>query len=194
MSSTTVLSEASLSKGRALARIKPLILIGSGTVLLALSAKISIPFYPVPMTLQTLAVLLLAATFGFRMGLATVVLYLIEGALGLPVFAGTPARGIGIPYLLGPTGGYLMGFLLAVAFVGYASDKGWTRKISRIGLIMMSAHLFIYIPGLLWLAQFTGTGRVLELGLFPFLPGDLLKLALAVCLYGSGKKFIEKIS
>lgn len=182
MSLTTILSEAPLVKKGSLLSIRNLFLVCCGSAVLTLSAKISVPFYPVPITLQTLAVLLLGALLGFRLGFSAVALYLVEGAFGLPVFAGTPVRGIGIPYMLGPTGGYLLGFLLAVALVGYASDNRWCRTIFKTGCVMIAAGLSIHIPGLLWLAQFTGYEKVLEVGLFPFLLGDFLKISLATCV------------
>lgn len=163
-------------------RAKSVLLVLCGTMLLTASARLQVPFYPVPMTMQTLVVLLLGTAFGFRFGMITVACYLVEGALGLPVFSGTPARGIGISYMMGPTGGYLLGFLFAVALTGYASDKGWFRKIYKTGLVMTAAYLLIYLPGLLWLSRFTGHERLFELGFFPFLPGDFFKLTLAVCL------------
>ena len=122
-----------------------------GTALLTLSAKIKVPFYPVPMTMQVFAVLLLSLAFGFRLGLATVLLYLAEGAANLPVFAGTPERGLGIAYMMGPTGGYLVGYVLAAAAVGWLADQGWSRHWAKAILAAYVGLMLIYLPGLLWL-------------------------------------------
>ncbi len=163
----------------------------AGSLLLALSAKIQVPFYPVPMTLQTAAVLLLGAAYGPRMAAATVLLYLLEGALGLPVFAGTPERGVGLAYMLGPTGGYLAGFLPAAWIAGKAVGSGW-RGLA-LALAFLAAMAAIYLPGLLWLAGFVGGAKAVAVGFVPFIWGDLLKLALAAALveavrmHGRGK-------
>lgn len=150
----------------------------AGTVLLALSAKVQVPFWPVPMTLQTLAVLALGALFGARLAGATVLAYLIEGAAGLPVFA----AGGGLGYLAGPTGGYLFGFLLAAGFAGWASDRGLTRGAAPALGVFLVAEALIFGPGVLWLAGFTGAEKALAAGLVPFLPGEALKLALAALI------------
>src|SRR5690606_16484525 len=105
--------------------LRNMLLAVGGSLLLTLSAKINVPFYPVPMTMQTFAVLLIGAAFGWRLGTATVLLYLAQGAAGLPVFAGTPEKGIGLLYLMGPTGGYLVGFAVAAAVVGWLAERGW---------------------------------------------------------------------
>ena len=155
----------------------------AGTALLTLSAKIEVPFVPVPLTMQTLVVLAIGMAYGWRLGAATVLLYLAEGASGLPVFAGTPERGIGLTYMLGTTGGYLAGFVLAAAFCGWLAERGWGRGVATTALAMLAGNALIYIPGLLWLGTVVGWDKpVLEWGLIPFIPGDLLKLALAVAL------------
>jgi len=100
-----------------------------GTLLMAISAKINVPFYPVPMTMQTFVVLSIGMAYGWRLGGATLLLYLAEGAMGLPVFAGTPEKGIGLAYMMGPTGGYLIGFVLAATIVGYLGERGWDRNV-----------------------------------------------------------------
>ena len=155
-----------------------------GTVLLWISARISIPFYPVPMTLQTLVVMLIGALLGWRLGTATVLLYLAEGAAGLPVFAGTPERGLGLAYMAGPTGGYLLGFVLAAMLVGWLAERGWTRSIRRCILTMCAANLALFVPGVLWLGILFGwSPQLLDLGVTPFIPGAILKIGLAVmCL------------
>ena len=160
-----------------------LLLVVSGTALIWLSAKIQVPFWPVPMTLQVMAVLGLAAAFGWRMGVATIALYLAEGVVGLPVFAGTPEKGIGLAYMMGPTGGYLVGFLLAAAFVGYFAERGLTKRPVALFFVMLAGLALIYAPGLGWLAQFVGTDKAITLGFMPFILSDLLKIAVATLAF-----------
>jgi len=154
-----------------------------GTALLTVSAKLSIPFWPVPMTMQTFVVLVLGMAYGWRLGAATILLYLAEGAVGLPVFAGTPARGIGIAYMLGGTGGYLLGYLMAAAACGWLAQRGFGRTVWSTALAMLAGNVLIYVPGLLWLGALFGWDKpILAWGLTPFLLGDLVKLALAVAV------------
>ena len=138
--------------------VKNLFLAVLGTIILAISAKVKIPFYPVPMTMQTFVVLLLGVSFGWRLGLFTITLYLIEGIAGLPVFAGTPEKGVGIVYFTGPTMGYLVGFLVAVYLTGLFKFKN-NFIINFIKLVF--AVSTIYLFGMLWLAKFTGWDKVL---------------------------------
>lgn len=147
--------------------------------LITLSAKITIPFWPVPMTMQVAAILLVAGLGGLRSGAASVGGYLAAGAAGLPVFAGTPEKGIGLAYMVGPTGGYLLGFLVAAILVGWATD----RFGHRLGSLSMPLGLVvIYTLGVAWLSQFIRSHKLLEFGVTPFLFGDLCKVALAVLL------------
>ena len=146
--------------------IKSLLVIFLGSVLLAISAKIKIPFYPVPMTMQTFVVLFLGISFGYKIALATVSLYLIEGILGLPVFSNSPERGIGLAYFTGPTMGYLIGFLTACFLASYI-------KISDNYFIVVTKLIFsvssIYILGILWLGTLIGWDKpIFELGVAPF--------------------------
>lgn len=151
-----------------------------GTALLTLSAKIQVPFYPVPMTMQTFAVLVIGIAYGWRLGSATLLLYLAEGAVGLPVFAGTPEKGIGLAYMMGGTGGYLVGFVLAAAACGWLAERGWDRNAVTTALAMLIGNIIIYIPGLLWLGAVFGWDKpILQWGLTPFLLGDVVKLVLA---------------
>ncbi len=151
-----------------------------GTALLTLSAKINIPFYPVPLTMQTFVVLGLGMAYGWRLGGATLLLYLAEGAVGLPVFAGTPEKGIGLVYMAGSTGGYLLGFFFAACLCGWLAERGWDRRVATTALAMLLGNIVIYVPGLLWLGGLFGWDKpILEWGLIPFVYGDLLKLALA---------------
>jgi biotin transport system substrate-specific component len=155
----------------------------AGSLLIWLSAKIQVPFFPVPMTMGTLAVLAIGMAYGWRLGAATVLLYLAEGAMGLPVFAGTPEKGIGFAYMMGGTGGYLVGYILAAASVGWLAERGWDKNVLRTALAMLVGNVLIYLPGLLWLGTLFGWDKpILEWGLFPFVLGDLTKLALAAAL------------
>tara|TARA_Y100001970_G_C14179755_1_gene829166 strand:+ start:39 stop:590 length:552 start_codon:yes stop_codon:yes gene_type:complete len=158
-----------------------------GSLLLTISAKVKIPFYPVPMTMQTFVVLFLGLAFGHKIGLATVTLYLLEGIFGLPVFANSPEKGIGLIYFTGPTMGYLIGFLAAVYFAGlFKYDKGLINTFLKL-LFSVS---FIYIFGLLWLGYLIGWNKpIFELGAQPFLLAELFKLLLLTALYPWIKKF-----
>ncbi len=151
-----------------------------GVMELTISAKVQIPFYPVPMTMQTFVVLLTGIAYGTRLGVVTLLLYLGMGALGLPVFAGTPEKGIGLAYMLGPTGGYLIGFVIAVAICGWLAERGWDRRPVTTATAMLAGNVLIYLPGLLWLGTVVGWDKpIVQWGLTPFLLGDLFKLLLA---------------
>jgi len=154
----------------------------AGSALLAISARVTVPLWPVEVSLQTLAVLLIGAAFGMRLGLATVMLYLAQGALGLPVFQGTPEKGLGLAYMAGPTGGYLVGFVVAVALVGWASDRGWGRNPLRIGAAMLAGELALLTLGAVWLAVLFGPAQAFAYGIGPFILGDMQKLVLAALL------------
>ena len=151
-----------------------------GTILITISAKVKIPFYPVPMTMQTFVILLIGITLGYRIGLATVALYLFEGITGLPVFASSPEKGIGITYFIGPTMGYLIGFLVAVCFAGlFKYDKG----IINTFLKLIFSVSFIYIFGVIWLGTLIGWEKpIFKLGVQPFLLAELFKILLLLLL------------
>ena len=166
--------------------VKNLFLAVLGTIVLAISAKVKIPFYPVPMTMQTFVVLLLGISFGWRLGLFTITLYLIEGIAGLPVFAGTPEKGIGIVYFIGPTMGYLMGFVVAVYLTGLFKFKN-NFVINFIKLVF--AVSMIYLFGMLWLAKFTGWDKVFMAGVQPFLLAEFFKILLLTILIPKISKF-----
>jgi biotin transport system substrate-specific component len=137
----------------------------------------------VPLTMQTFVVLVIGMAYGPRLGTATLVLYLAEGAVGLPVFSGTPEKGIGLAYMMGTTGGYLLGFVLAAALCGWLAERGWDRRMATTALAMLLGNIVIYVPGLLWLGSLLGWDKpILEWGLTPFLYGDLAKLALATAV------------
>lgn len=175
------------------ALLRNLLLAVAGTLALWISAKIQVPFYPVPMTMQTLVVLGLGMAYGWRLGGATLLLYLAEGAMGLPVFAGTSEKGIGLAYMLGGTGGYLLGFVLAAAVCGYLAERGWGRNVLTTALAMLIGNAIIYIPGLLWLGTLFGWDKpILEWGFTPFLLGDLLKLVLAAALLPLAWKLVRR--
>lgn len=151
----------------------------SGVGLLTLSAKTSVPFYPVPMTLQTLAILLICSAVNLQLGLATMVSYLVVGALGLPVFAGTPQLGIGLAYMIGPTGGYLLGFVAATLLLGYGVKLGYHKRFFSCLLIMLLSIILIYFCGYLWLGTLIGYKSAWSAGVLPFILGDTLKALLA---------------
>jgi biotin transport system substrate-specific component len=153
-----------------------------GTALLTLSAKVKVPFYPVPMTMQSMVVLMLGAAYGSRLAVATVLLYLAEGALGLPVFAGTPERGIGLAYMMGPTGGYLVGFVLAAGLVGWLSERGLGRSLAGMALAMTLGHAVLFAAGFAWLATLFGPSVAWTSGVAAFIPETLVKTALAAVL------------
>ena len=161
--------------------IKSIACVCVGSILLTLSAKFQVPFYPVPMTLQTLVVLMLGVVLGWRLGAVTVLFYLAQGASGLPVFAGTPEKGLGLLYMAGPTGGYLMGFVVAAALTGWLAERGFDRSRLGMAAAMVGGNAVIYAMGLLWLGSFIGyNAQLIALGMMPFVLGDLVKIALAV--------------
>jgi len=150
-----------------------------GTLILTLSAKYKVLLGPVDMSLQTLAVMGLAACFGLRLGVATVALYLFEGAMGLPVFQSTPEKGIGLAYMMGPTGGYLLGFLAMAAIVGWAADRGWDRSVATFLPALLAAEAVMMLLGFAWLATIIGVETAWTAGVLPFIVPDLVKVGLA---------------
>lgn len=164
-----------------------------GSLALWAAAKISIPFYPVPMTMQTFVVLVIGMSYGWKLGGMTIILYIMEGALGLPVFSGTPERGIGIAYILGPTGGYLAGFLLSAVTVGWLAEHGWDRKITSTLAAMTLGTSIIFASGLIWLGAVIGWDKpILALGLTPFILAAILKIALATATLPLTWKLLNK--
>ena len=156
--------------------IKSLLIIFLGSLILTISAKIKIPFYPVPMTMQTFVVLFLGISLGYKVALATVSLYLLEGIIGLPVFSNTPERGIGLVYFTGPTMGYLIGFLFASFFASFI-DKRDNYLIIYLKLVLSVST--IYILGILWLGTLIGWDKpIFELGVMPFLIAEIFKITL----------------
>ncbi len=161
-----------------------------GALALALSAKTQVPFYPVPMTLQTLVVLAIAAAYGARLGAATITLYLAEGFLGLPVFAGAFA---GPAYMMGPTGGYLAGFLVAAALVGHLAERGWDRSWPLLFAALALGHAVIFGFGFGWLASLVGPAKAFALGVAPFAAGTAVKTLLACALVGGTRGAIDRL-
>ena len=166
--------------------LKVFALIFLGTVALTISAKLKIPFYPVPMTMQTFVVLFLGLAFGYKIGFTTVGVYLLEGIIGIPVFSNSPEKGVGLIYFTGPTMGYLIGFLSAVFFAGYLNLK---KNIFIIFTKLIFSVSTIYLFGILWLGTLIGWDKpILELGVTPFLLAELFKICLLTIL---AKKIIK---
>ncbi|QQR35753.1 biotin transporter BioY [Devosia oryziradicis] len=173
-------------KGDAARLASNLVTVVLGTLLITICAKINVPVWPVPVTLQGFAIAALAAAFGLRIGVATVALYLIEGAAGLPVFAGATA---GIPYLMGPTGGFLIGFLLMAAIIGYAADRGASGKPLALFAAMLAGDAVLFVLGFAWLLFMAGQAQWIDQtnvvasafakAVQPFIVWDILKMALA---------------
>ena len=148
-----------------------------GSILLAISSKVKIPFYPVPMTMQTLVVIVIGIAFGWKLGLATISLYLFEGIIGMPVFSGTPEKGVGLIYFTGPTMGYLIGFLIAVFLAG---KFVYNNNLIQNFLKILLATSFIYLLGIIWLGSLIGWDKpIFKLGVQPFLLAELFKILIA---------------
>lgn len=169
--------------GRRAAVLRAALLMVAGSALLTLSAKVQVPLPPVPMTLQTLVVLMIGAAYGWRLGGATVGFYLAQGLAGLPVFAGAAA---GPLYFAGPTGGFLVGFLAAAALVGALAERGWDRPLIRVVALMAFGHAVIFAFGLAWLSALIGPGKAWAVGAVPFLAPTVIKTALAAALMQAG--------
>jgi len=172
--------------------VRNIILALAGTLLLWVSAKIQIPFYPVPMNMATFVVLGLGAAFGWRLAVATLLLYMVQGAVGLPVFSGTPEKGIGLAYMAGTTGGYLVGFVLAAGLVGWLAEKGADKNAFKMFAAMLLGSAVIYLCGAAWLAGFIGVEKAIQLGVMPFIYGDILKAALAAALFPAVWSLLKK--
>ena len=161
-------------KSQNLKVLKYILVIFFGSILLAISSKIKIPFYPVPMTMQTFVVLFLGMSFGYKVGLATVSLYLFEGIIGLPVFSNSPEKGVGLVYFTGPTMGYLIGFLFATFLAGYFNFK---KNILVNFVKLLVSVSVIYIFGIFWLGNLIGWDKpIIQLGVTPFLLAELFKI------------------
>jgi biotin transport system substrate-specific component len=190
----SVLSEVILPRdGRQAKLVKQIALVLVGVMLLILSAKIKIPMIPVPMTMGTFAVLSIGAVYGPRLGLMTIIGYMIVGALGFDVFASSSSEKFGVSYMMGSTGGYLVGYVLAILVLGWTARQGWDRSILKMAAAMVLGNVIIYVPGLLWLATLYGWDQpILTWGLTPFLLGDLVKLGLAALLLPGAWRLVDK--
>ena len=171
------LMPAHLANERALKMLGYAVMVLAGSGLVAISAQISVPLYPVPVTAQTLVVLMIGMAFGPRLGAATLMAYLVEGAIGIPVFAN---GGAGLATLAGPTGGYLVGFLFAATLTGWLAENGMGRGMISTAIAMIAGMAVIYLCGVSWLAGFVGFGVAVTKGLLPFLYGDAVKIVVAV--------------
>lgn len=164
-------------------------LVIGGSILLALSAHIKVPFYPVPVTMQTMLVLMIGMAFGPRLGFATIMAYLAQGAMGLPVFAG----GAGLAYMAGPTGGYLFGFAVAAIVTGVLAEKGWGKSVGSTALAMVIGNIVIYAFGVTYLSSIVGGfDKAIQFGLAPFIYGDLLKIVIATAALPLAWKYLPK--
>ena len=182
-SQTMVLTEAVGPQNGTALRIKQAVLVVLGITALAIAAKIKVPMWPVPITMGTFAVLSIGAAYGPRLGLVTILGYMIVGALGFDVFAGSSAEAYGLTYMMGGTGGYLVGYVLATLALGLLARRGWDKSFGLMAAAMLVGNVLIYVPGLLWLGTLYGWDKpILEWGLTPFLIGDALKLVLAAVL------------
>jgi biotin transport system substrate-specific component len=180
---------AALWTRTATSRVHQVALVLLGTVLLAISAQIQVPFWPVPMTMQTFVVLMIGATYGWRLGGATMVAYLIEGAIGLPVFAKFSA---GAAVLVGPTAGYLAGFVLAALVTGYLAERGFGRNLATAAISFALGTVIIFACGLLYLASLIGVEGAVTHGLLPFILSEPTKVALATLLLPGCWKLVRR--
>ncbi|MAL80094.1 MAG: hypothetical protein CMN55_13450 [Sneathiella sp.] len=159
-----------------------------GTFLLAVSAQLAVPMWPVPMTMQTFAVTVIGAAYGWRLGGATVALYLAQGAMGLPVFSG----GVATAALVGPTAGYIYGFVAAAVLVGFMVEKGWGKTILKSTVAMTLGTAVMFAGGISWLSTLIGFEAALVSGFYPFIAGGIVKIALAVAVLPMAWKLVEK--
>ena len=167
--------------------LRAVVLVALGNLLLVASAKVSVPMVPVPMTMQTLVVLLIGMTYGTRLGVATTLAYLAEGAVGLPVFTNTPPQIASLAYFVGPTGGYLVGFVLAVGAMGWMVERGWGEGALRRTVALSVGTVVPLAAGVAWLATLIGFERALVAGLLPFLVGAVVKQALAYAVVAAAE-------
>ena len=164
-----------------------------GSALLWASAKAQVPMWPVPMTMQTFVVLVIGMAYGARLGVATIALYLLEGALGLPVFAGTPEKGLGLAYMTGPTGGYLLGFVAGAWLCGWLAERGFDRSPLRTLAAMSLGHALIFVFGVTWLAQLIGFEKAFATGVVPFWAATIAKTLLGVVTLPLAWKWIGRL-
>ncbi|MDG1076304.1 MAG: biotin transporter BioY [Planktotalea sp.] len=173
--------------------LKKAVLVMAGIAFLAIAAKIKVPMFPVPMTMGTFAVLTMGAAYGERLGLVTILGYMLIGALGFDIFAGSSAENFGLTYMKGGTGGYLVGYVLAVIALGKLARSGWDRSALKMAGAMLLGNALIYVPGLIWLGMLYGWDKpILQWGLTPFLLGDVLKLAMAAIILPFAWKMVGR--
>ena len=173
--------------------LKKAVLVMAGIAFLAIAAKIKVPMFPVPMTMGTFAVLTMGAAYGERLGLVTILGYMLIGALGFDIFAGSSAENFGLTYMKGGTGGYLVGYVLAVIALGTLARAGWDRSAPKMAVAMLLGNALIYVPGLIWLGMLYGWDKpILQWGLTPFLLGDVLKLAMAAIILPFAWKMVGR--
>jgi biotin transport system substrate-specific component len=177
--------------GEAVGALRAFVLIALGTALMTLSAKVNLPLPYVPMTLQTLVVLMIGAGYGWRLGSATMIAYLAEGAMGLPVFAGPIG---GLAPLVGPTAGYLYGFVAAAFITGWLAERGWDRNIALLFVAMAIGHVAIFIAGFGWLAYGIGLGvdKAWAVGVVPFIAASVVKNALGAALMPAARRIVDR--
>ena len=177
--------------GETVGALRAVVLVGLGSALMALSAKVNLPLPYVPMTLQTLVVLVIGAAYGWRLGSATMIAYLAEGAMGLPVFAGPVG---GIAPLVGPTAGYLYGFVLAAFVIGWFAERGWDRNVVLLFAAMAVGHVVIFIAGFAWLAYGIGLGanKAWLVGVAPFIAASFVKNALGAALMPAARRLVDR--
>jgi biotin transport system substrate-specific component len=181
-------SAVPMPQDRRLQALRAVLIVMAGTAFIALSARIQVPMWPVPITMQSFAVLMVGMTFGARLAGITLLAYLVQGAFGLPVFAG----GGGVAYLIGPTAGYLLGFAAAAVAVGWLADRGWTKGyLPAFGAACLGTGV-IHAFGAVWLTQFVEFDQALAIGVVPFLIGDLAKCALAALLIPNGWAILQR--
>jgi biotin transport system substrate-specific component len=168
-----------LPENRAMRLATQILLVIAGTIVLTIAAKVKVPLGLVDLNLGTLAVALIAIAYGSRLAVATVLLYMAEGAIGLPVFQGTPEKGIGVAYMMGSTGGYLVGYVVMAAIVGWAADRGWDRNPFKLFAAILVAEVVMMALGFGWLASLIGAEKAWQFGVAPFIIPDLIKIALA---------------
>ena len=188
MKNQTTLINSILSSYKINTYLKNIALILFGTLLLALSSKVQVPFWPVPMTMQTFMVFIIGMAYGWKLAFSTLVVYLIEGAIGLPVFA----KGGGLLYLTGPTAGYLYGMTLAAGIIGYFAELGYNQSYFKSLLSLSIGTFIIFLLGVGYLGSIIGYDKALAGGLYPFIPSEFFKIGLAVVLIPSITRYISK--
>ena len=188
MKNNTTLVNSLLSAYEIKEHYKSIALVLFGTLLLATSSKVQVPFWPVPMTMQTFVVFIIGMSYGWKLAFSTLIAYLVEGALGLPVFA----KGGGLLYLMGPTAGYLYGMTIAAGVIGFFAERGYNKSYIKSLISLMIGTIIIFVLGVGYLGSVIGYDKALAGGLYPFIPSEFFKIGLAVILIPSITKYINK--